>query len=286
MKKTITTCAVAALAMLFVTTMASAQGSLTAYVVHGIPGDDLGFDRALPVDINVSGVGCAITGFAFGDRVGPIVLPAGTYDITVSLADEMNPCDGTAVIGLEGVVLPEGANGTIIAHRTADGSAGPGDLLGVGITATLFANDFAPTDPGTARLVAHHTAAAPSVDVVVSRDYSDPNAPGVTVPGFTNPTAADEAMLSQINADFRPGDWEVALEIGGAAVFGPDTLNLKPFTATYVYAVGTFPTTFQYLVFTETGLKSAGGGRSAESVTDDIDTPRSRRERRATRIRM
>jgi hypothetical protein len=235
-------------------TSALADGHLaTAYVVHGINGEDFGMDRELPVDVYVSDVGCAIPGFKFGDRIGPVPVPTGNYDITISLADMDNPCEGTAVIALSGVKL-EG-NATIIAHRTADGSPGPGDLLELGVTASLFANDFTATGRGNARVLVHHTAKAPSVDVVLSRNYNNPNAPGVMVPGLTNPTADGEAILSQINAEFRPGNWTVVLEIGGAPVFGPDRLWLRPFTATYIYAVGEFPTTFQYLIYRERGLK-------------------------------
>ncbi|NIM00170.1 MAG: DUF4397 domain-containing protein [Acidobacteria bacterium] len=234
-----------------------AQADVTAYVVHGIDGDDFALDPALPVDVSVGG-SCALTGFEFGDRVGPITLPAGDYDISIFLADADNPCEGTEVLDLDGVPLTDGANGTIIAHRTADGTPGDGDLLGLGITASLFGNDFSSTGRGKARVLVHHTAFAPAVDVVVSRDYDDPTAPSVTVNGFTNPTGAAEAGMSQINAEFRPGEWDVALELGGAAVFGPTTIRLKPFTATYIYAVGDFAGgTFQYLVYTNTnsGLK-------------------------------
>jgi hypothetical protein len=251
-----------ALVSLLGVSTASADGHLaTAYVVHGIDGRDFGMDQELPVDVNVSGLGCAIKKFEFGDRFGPVMAPEGTYDITISLADMDNPCEGTKVISLTGVKLSGGMNATIIAHRTADGSEGAGDELGLGITASAFANDFTSTGRGKARVIVQHTAKAPSVDVVVSRDYSDPNAPGVTVPNFTNPTADAEAAISQINAEFRPGEWQVALEIDGAAVFGPDTLNLQPFTATYIYAVGEFPSTFQYLIFTERGLRDKRGGK-------------------------
>ena len=137
-------------------------------------------------------------------------------------------------------------------------------------TASIFLNDFTATERGQARILAHHTALAPSVDVVVSRDYESPRAPGVTVPGFTNPTADVEAALSQINAEFRPGEWDVALEVDGATVFGPDTIELKPFTATYIYAVGDFfGGTFQYLVYTEEGLRSNRGGSEERETSFD-----------------
>jgi len=256
MKKKVLTIFSMTLAVLLLAVPAMAQENLTAYVVHGIDGDDFGLDPELPVDVFVSGLGCALPGFTFGDRVGPLEIPAGSYDITISLADMAMPCEGTAVIALTDVMLPANANATIIAHRTADGSPGAGDQLDLGVTASIFNNDFAATARGRSRVIAHHTALAPAVDVVLSRDYEDPNAPGVTVPGFSNPTTEGEAVLSQINAEFRPGDWDVALELDGATVFGPDTITLKPFTAIYIYAVGDFfAGTFQYLVFTEEGLK-------------------------------
>jgi hypothetical protein len=258
--KTMMTLPVLVLTVLLGTGAAAAEGMTTAYVVHGIDGDDFDLDPELPVDVFVSGLGCALEGFKFGDRVGPLSVPAGSYDITISLADMDNPCDGTDVIVLSGVELAEGANSTIIAHRTYDGSPGAGDQLDLGVTASLFANDFTNTGRGKARMLAHHTALAPSVDVVVSRDYEDMGAPSVTVPDFTNPTAPGDVVLSQINAEFRPGEWDVALEVSGTTVFGPDMLELQPFTATYIYAVGDFAGgTFQYLVYTEGGLKEKRG---------------------------
>lgn len=256
---------IAVLATAILATAVPAQADVTAYVVHGIDGDDFNMDPALPVDVWVSGLGCALPGFEFGDRVGPINVAAGDYDISIFLADAANPCGGTEVIDLDGVTLPDGANATIVAHRTYDGNAGAGDLLGLGITARLFANDFSATDRGKARVVASHAAFAPTVDVVVSRDYADPTAPSVTVPGFTNPTDPSPAVLSQINAQFRPGSWDVTIEAGGAAVFGPTSIRLKPFTTTYIYAVGDFGGgTFQYLVFTEEGQRD--GNRPQKPV--------------------
>jgi hypothetical protein len=265
---------VALMALLGTSAVSAADEMAMAYVIHGINGEDFGLDKELPVDVWVSGLGCAIPGFEFGNRVGPIAAPEGNYDINISLADADNPCEGTKVIVLEGVKLTAGTNVTLIAYRTADGAKGPGDQLGLGVTASAFANDFTSTGRGKARVIVQHTAKAPSVDVVVSRDYSNPNAPGVTVPGFTNPTADVDAAISQINAEFRPGTWQVALEIDGATVFGPDALDLRPGTATYIYAVGEFPSTFQYLVYTETGLRDKRGGRDARPGRGQVRDPR------------
>ena len=55
------------------------------YVVHGINGTDLGLSEALPVDVSLNGA-CALPGFTFGEIVGPLELPVGSYDIAIGLA--------------------------------------------------------------------------------------------------------------------------------------------------------------------------------------------------------
>ena len=67
------------------------------------------------------------------------------------------------VVTGEGVKLAAGSNVTLIAHRTADGSKGSGDQLGLGVTASAFANDFTSTGRGKARVIVQHTAKAPTV---------------------------------------------------------------------------------------------------------------------------
>lgn len=212
-----------------VTGVAGASSGASIYVVHGIPGAN-GF----PVDVSVNGA-CALPGFVFGQRVGPLNLPAGSYSIAVHAPSDGN-CGQPAAIGPVSLTFANGDNKTIIAHLTEAGAP----------IASVFTNDYSPTGRGKARIVAHHTAAAPSVDVVVARDYYG-GGPRITVPGFSNG--------EQIKAEVRPGDTQLTLELGGAPVYGPTTLTLKPFTAYDIYAVGTFPSTFQYLVYPTGGLK-------------------------------
>jgi hypothetical protein len=211
---------------LAVTGVSAASGA-SIYVIHGIPGDN-GF----PVDVSVNG-NCALPGFKFGDRVGPLNL-VGTYSIAVHVPSA-TPCGGAAAIGPVALTFADGDNKTIIAHLTAAGAP----------TASVFVNDFSPTGRGSARIIAHHTAAAPEVDVVVARNYYG-GGPRIEVPGFANG--------DQIKTEVRPGDWDVTLELGGP-VYGPTVLTLKPFTAYSIYAVGVFPNSFTYLVYPTMGLK-------------------------------
>jgi hypothetical protein len=212
-----------------VTGVAAASSGASVYVIHGIPGVG-GF----PVDVSVDGA-CALPNFTFGTRAGPLSLPAGDYTIAVH-APADGACGGAAAIGPVTLTFADGDNKTIIAHLSAMGAP----------TASVFDNNFSPTGRGNARLIAHHTAAAPAVDAVVARDYFG-GGQRITAPGFTNG--------QQVAAELRPGDWQVTLELGGAPVYGPTTLTLKPFTAYSVYAVGVFPDSFQYLVYANSGLK-------------------------------
>ena len=143
-------------------------------------------------------------------------------------------------IGPAVVPFAAGETATLIAHLTEAGSP----------TASKFVNDVSKTGAGRARLVAHHTAAAPAVDVVVSRDIYDPTSPTVSVPGFTN---GQQAM-----APVQPGEWQAALKLAGTntVALGPAALRLKPFTAYFVYAVGSASTgSLTFLVNTIAGLK-------------------------------
>jgi len=204
----------------------------SVYAVHGISGDDLGLARALPVDVRVNGAICAIPNFTFGQVAGPLPLAAGTYNIEV-LYPASGTCTGTPVISATGLSLAAGKSYTIVAHFKVDAN---GDFLGQELSqmigATAFENNVTPTGSGRARIAAHHTARAPEVDVVVTRDFYDPNSPAIEVSDFVNGDS--------VTAPIKPGEWEAALKLAGTSTvaLGPATLTLKPFTGSFVYAIG------------------------------------------------
>ena len=162
MKKPIVLLAAFAFALTLSAT--GAQAEMTC-IVHGIPGQDLGLDPELPVDVSVGG-SCALQDFKFGDVVGPVPVNDPAVDIQIYLADDDGApgCDGTLVLDLPGVPFG-GMDSAIIAHLTGDGSPGAGDVLGVGIAGSKFDLDLGGTGRGRGRLIAHHTAKAPTVDV-------------------------------------------------------------------------------------------------------------------------
>ncbi len=204
---------------LLVTTLEdAAPATASAFVVHGIPGSDLGLDPALPVDVSVNGA-CALPGFTFGQIVGPLELPAGSYDIAIGLANDAAPCSEDAVITADGLELEAGESYSIVAHLTENGAP----------TASAFLNDLW-GNRYFAGINAFHTAAAPSVDVKLQR--SDRRFWKRFLRNVSNGEAASTVL-------FR-GSWDASILPAGSRhpVFGPATLDLEGNTVYLVYAVG------------------------------------------------
>jgi hypothetical protein len=227
-------------------TMALADGEdAQVTVIHGIPGDDFGLDPALPVDVCVNGA-ALIPDFKFGDQVGPVPIPEDTYDIAIQLAEGLEPgddCLGTTVLDFPGVAVPGGFNLTIIAHRTGDGLPGAGDQLDLGITASIFINDVSDIVAGKSRLTVRHTAQAPAVDIPLYRGWQG-GRPFFTIEDLENPDEAGPL-------DVRPGGYFFTIDVDGlGTVYGPDFLELQPHKSFIVYAVGTYPDTFELFVQT------------------------------------
>jgi hypothetical protein len=221
------TLAIVSTALVLMVGIASADmHEATVYVVHGIPG--------VLVDVEVEG-DCLLPGFDFGDIAGPLSLPEDTYNIKIRAAD--GSCTGGIVLDLD-VPFTAGQNVTVIAYLDDMGNP----------TAKVFDNDFSATDPGKARWIVHHTAYAPMVDVKVMRGAG--RGPGLVVEDFEN---GDQAV-----AETRPGEWNVSLTLpdGTDPVFGPVPVELKPFTAYRIFAVGDFSGgTFTFLIFPYDGLR-------------------------------
>jgi hypothetical protein len=128
------------------TSNAGAQtGTSKVWVTHGLPLNDSG----TVVDVYVNG-GLAIEDFTFGQTVGPLTLPAATYDIQVKLANT----DTVAID--QDVAVPAGGNFSVVASYTnAEGAIG----------LNVFSNNLRKTGFFAGRLALHHAAAAPAVDV-------------------------------------------------------------------------------------------------------------------------
>ena len=190
------------------------------YVIHGIPGQDLGLPAELPVDIALNGA-CALTGFTFGTITDPIELVPGPYHVAIGVANADSPCSEPPVIEAD-VKLAAQDNVTVIAYLTEH--AAP--------TAGVFPNALEECyKPLDSPLIVHHTAAAPAVDVRAETKVGS-IASALSLHNVTN---GDQKVLTT-----WPGTWNVSISPAGQAhpVFGPVPLTLGGEKAYFLYAVG------------------------------------------------
>ena len=217
---------VALIGLVAVAQPAAAADTAQVSVVHGIPGT--------PVNVFVNGKS-TLPNFEPGTVAGPLDLPAGDYEITVFPAADSKGT-GTPVISAKATV-PGGANVTLVAHLTADGTP----------TLTPFVNDTSSIAAGEGRLVVRHTAAAPAVDV---------RAGGKVV--FSDLTNPDEAK-----ADLPAGTVSADVVLAGTdtVAIGPADVKVTAGTETIVYAIGSAQDkTLGVVVQTIDGLAAAPGG--------------------------
>jgi hypothetical protein len=220
--------------------MGASETEADVYVVHGIPGEDLGLDPLLPVDVSVNGA-CALPGFTFGEIVGPLALEEGSYDIAIGLANADEPCANDPVINAPGVEVMAGKSYSIVANLTEDGAP----------TANVFENDVTPTY-GQSRVIAHHTAAAGTVDLKLKRAWYWWYRP-LLVKEFSNGDQAAAmvdpgwwyaSILSPADDDDKYSRWSRS-----NTLFGPVPLALDSDVVYLVYAVGSLTNdTFTLLV--------------------------------------
>ena len=195
----------AALLSLALAAPASAQeGGAEVRVLHGIPGT--------PVDVYVNGER-ALDDFQPGTVTDDLALAAGSYQVAIFAADAADD-SGTPVIGPVALQIPASGNVSAIAHLTAEGTP----------TVTPFVNDTSAAASGQGRVVVRHTAAAPTVDVLVN------GAPALT--GITNP--------QEKSADLPAGTVSAAVAAAGTTqpVIGPTDVPVRAGQATVVYAIG------------------------------------------------
>jgi hypothetical protein len=203
------------------------DGKATLNLVHGIPG--------VSATVCVNG-DVALPTFDYED-IATVRLDPAEYLIEVvppmPAAIVGAPCAGTPVLDLANVQLDAGTNYSVVAHL---------DETGVQ-ELTLFENDTSPAPPGTSRVVLHHLAHAPAVFATIGR--FTPSALDVATDPFAN---GDPALVVQPRV--RPGNWAIRLfdDASEALVLGPETVQLRPRTAYFVYAVGAASGSMKLLV--------------------------------------
>lgn len=218
--------AMVALATMTATAVASVTSSFVS-VVHGIPG--------ATVDVYVDDA-LFLEDFEPESIAGPVVLPAGTYDIAIYAADA-DPESDMPVIDAPGVTVPAGVDAAVVAHLDSSGAP----------TASVFVNDTSEIEDGNARLTLRHTAEAPEVDVFANGSVD------LTPDTFVNgeESVIDVAADTYAVTVTAPGD-------AGTVLAPLGDVSLAESVNTIVYAIGTYPDTFTVVVDSIDGLGPQG----------------------------
>ncbi len=246
---------------------APGQDKAGVFVVHGVPGADVGAADTpfFPVDILVNDI-LTIRNLELGNVMGPIELdpdPA-SHKVTIRRANPLDPGTGELVLEAADLVFGAGRNFSIVAHLNGDGS---------GAALSVFENTFGPayrTKTGNAgrnkpRLIIHHTAAVDPVDVRVTRENpGNQGGPKLDVEGVENDGE------SQVIADLLPGTWImwVGRHQNGQGLYGPWQLELRPFTTYLIYSVGSVENGTFWLIKYPVGVhpKVALRGKDSKQV--------------------
>jgi hypothetical protein len=213
-------------ALVLLATPATAADTATVSILHAVPDT--------PVDVYANGEEL-LPDFQPGTLTDPLELPAGTYDLAIYPAGS-DPASTQPAASADDVTVPAGANATVVAHLTAEGSP----------VLTPFVNDVSAVPAGEARVTVRHTAAAPAVDV---RAGGTPVAPGLANP--------DEATLT-VPAGTVSAD--VVLAGTQTVAIGPADLTLAEGTTNIVYAWGSEEAGYELAVQTISGSHSAPAG--------------------------
>jgi hypothetical protein len=160
----------------------AATTKATVYLVHGLPGKDIGKTADIPVDISFNGLYKA-KAFKLLQVSPALSLAAGSYSLKVYEAG-LGPANAAAPLIQKSIVLGEGEQATVIIHLTSAKKA----------TLTKFTNDLSPVANRASRFIVHGTAAVSAFAA-----------------GFTHPTWPDGHPLYQ--ADAIANGNKIAVEI-------------------------------------------------------------------------
>jgi Domain of unknown function (DUF4397) len=188
------------------------------YIVHGIPGRDIGhtFNPTLPIDVLINGE-CQPRGLTFGTTNGPLSFSAGTYEVQISEANTLAPCTNVPIIDSK-VTLTTGRSMSAVAA-----------IVNGAPTLLQFTDNLTPVTTGNARFVFAHAADAPALQATLTQlNVKNPKKFILTVsPG------------KQQAATVPSGEYSVqVVVVGSNTVLASEQIGLANESATFTYAAG------------------------------------------------
>lgn len=237
-------------------------GSARVEVVHAAPNAPSVSVYATTPGADLAGE-AAVGTFAFGETLGPIEVPAGDYQIQVTLADD----PASVVYDAGTVTLSDGADLMLNAVQNTGNGLSPISLIaldGTGAAELLDVNT-----PASLRVI-HNSPDAPAVDIVVNDDFDAPLIEDLAFPDFTGFV---DVPAADYNVKVTPAN------DAGTVVIDAD-LTLVAGTEYSVYAVDTLANiTAQVLaddrraIATEAKVRIVHGSPSAGNVDIFVTAP-------------
>lgn len=205
-------------------------GSARLRIVHAAP-------MAPEVDVYATAPGADLAAsapvgtFEFGGDLGPVEVPAGDYQIRVTVAGD----PATVAFDAGTVAIADGANLLITAVENTTTGLSPISLVVQDGTGSVELLDVG--TPADVRVV-HASPDAPNVDVIANDDFANPLVSDLAFPDFTpfvSVPAADYnvKVVDSATQTFTAIDVDLTLEPGiSYDVLATDTLaNITPFLA-------------------------------------------------------
>ena len=170
--------------------------------------------------------------FSFKEDLGPVEVPAGDYQIRVTLPND----PGTVVFDSGTVSLADGNDLLISAVENTTTGTSPISLAVATTTTSFVINDV--NTPADLRVV-HASPDAPAVDIVVNDDFANPLVPGLAFPDFTGfvsvpPATYNVKVTDSATQGVIPIDVDLPLDAAEIyTVVALDNLaNITPLVAT------------------------------------------------------
>lgn len=141
--------------------LAASTEDASVYLVHGIPGRDEGvtLNPQLPVDVFINDSVCYLKGFDFQSSSGPLSLPAGEYDIKISMANSLAPCTNPPIAES---TLKVGAGTTVTEAIALNASGSP--------ALETFTDNLSTVKTGNTRFTLANAADADTLEVTAAQE--------------------------------------------------------------------------------------------------------------------
>lgn len=205
-----------------------AAGNAQLRILHAAP-------LAPQVDVFATVPGADLTAtspvgsFSFKEDLGPIQVPAGDYQIRVTLPND----PGTVVFDTGTIALQDGNDFLVAAVENTTTGLAP---ISLAVLNTIDSFEIQDVDTPAELRVVHASPDAPAVDIVVNDDFMQPLVPGITFPDFTDflsvPPADYNVKVVEPNSGLTPIDVAVTLEAANVyTVIALDTLASGNITA-------------------------------------------------------